>query len=158
MSELEEGRRLSLDFGKLGDVARHDMKVVPAVVQQFDSREVLMLGYVNEDALRLIQSSGELVLWSTSRNELWYKGAGSGDRVLVREVRVNCEQNSLLLLVEKTRTGICHTRDSSHATRPTCYYRVMLNDSCLGHKACRCSFACLVAFSMGVSSCYSVPP
>ena len=132
MLQLEEGTSLSLDFGKLGDVARRDMKVVPAVIQQFDTREVLMLGYVNEEALRLIQSSGELVLWSTSRDELWHKGAGSGDKVLVREVRVNCEQNSLLLLVEKTRSGICHTRDSSHATRPTCYYRVMLNDRELG--------------------------
>ena len=132
MSQLEEGSKVSLDFGKLSDIALGNMKVIPAVIQQFDSLEVLMLGYVNEEALRLIQVSGELVLWSTSRNELWRKGTGSGDKVLVHEVRVNCEQNSLLLLVEKTRNGICHTRDSDHATRPNCYYRVMLNDKELG--------------------------
>jgi phosphoribosyl-AMP cyclohydrolase len=128
---LEEGTVLQLDFGKLALIASHGMKVVPAVIQQHDTLEVLMVGYVNDEALKLMQATGQLVLWSTSRNELWRKGATSGDTVSVREIRVNCEQNSLLLLVEKTRNGICHTRTEDGVTRPGCYYRVLTGSSAL---------------------------
>ena len=123
--ELERDLTLRLDYEKLMNLAAGAMKVLPAVIQQYDTLEVLMVGYVNDEALRLTRETGELVLWSTSRNELWRKGKTSGDTVLVKEIRVNCEQNSLLLLVEKTRNGICHSRTSDGATRPGCYYRVL---------------------------------
>merc|ERR1712056_174116 len=68
------------------------------------------------------------VLWSTSRNELWAKGATSGDVLDLVEVRCNCEQNSLLYLVRPRRAGACHTRDASGSTRPSCYYRRLHGD------------------------------
>ena len=68
---------------------------------------------------------GSAVLYSTSREEIWHKGATSGDVLDVVDVRVNCEQNSLLYRVRKAGTGACHTTDAEGATRPTCYYRTV---------------------------------
>ena len=65
----------------------------------------------------------EAVLWSTSRDELWHKGATSGDVLELVEVRVNCEQNSLLYRVRPRTGGACHTRDAEGRARPSCYYR-----------------------------------
>ena len=62
-------------------------------------------------------------LWSTSRNELWVKGATSGDTLDLDDVRINCEQNSLLFLVTPRRKGACHTKDSNGESRISCYYR-----------------------------------
>jgi phosphoribosyl-AMP cyclohydrolase len=62
-------------------------------------------------------------LWSTSRNELWHKGATSGDTLDLVEVRVNCEQNSLLYRVRPSTGGACHTKDADGKARPACYYR-----------------------------------
>ena len=62
------------------------------------------------------------VLWSTTRDELWHKGATSGDVLDLVEVRVNCEQNALLYRV-RPRSGVCHTRDADGTTRRACYYR-----------------------------------
>lgn len=66
--------------------------------------------------------------WSTSRKELWIKGATSGDTLDLAEVRVNCEQNSLLFLVRPRRGGVCHTKDAAGHTRPGCFYRVLTAD------------------------------
>ena len=63
------------------------------------------------------------MLWSTSRNELWHKGATSGDTLDLVEVRVNCEQNSLLYRVRPTTGGACHTTGPDGRARPGCYYR-----------------------------------
>ena len=111
---LEEGTRLQLDFDKLADVARASRLVVPVVLQNADSGEVLFVAYADAEALRETLRSGTAVLWSTSRNELWHKGASSGDVLDLVEVRVNCEQNSLLYRV-RLRGGTCHTRDPSGA-------------------------------------------
>ena len=92
---LEEGDALSLDFTKL-DAVRG---VVPVVVQRADTRDVVLLAYTNREAMREAFRSRRLVLWSTSRGELWEKGASSGCRFELLEARVNCEQNSLLYLV-----------------------------------------------------------
>jgi phosphoribosyl-AMP cyclohydrolase len=67
------------------------------------------------------------VLGSTSRNELWRKGSTSGDILSLVEIRVNCEQNSLLYLVRRSTGGACHTRLPSGAARPTCYYRTLVD-------------------------------
>jgi phosphoribosyl-AMP cyclohydrolase len=61
--------------------------------------------------------------WSTSRDELWVKGATSGDTLELVEVRVNCEQNSLLYLVKPLGQGACHTKGADGQARPSCYYR-----------------------------------
>ena len=108
--ELEEGSELRLDFEKLGKVASTGSHVLPVVVQDVRNGEVLILAYANEEALRHTIESGMATFWSTSRNELWIKGKTSGDWLKIVEVRVNCEQNSLLYRVEPQGKGSCHTK------------------------------------------------
>jgi phosphoribosyl-AMP cyclohydrolase len=102
--------------------------VVPAVLQDADSGEVLFIGYVNEEALHTSLRERIAVLWSTSRNELWRKGATSGDVLELAEIRVNCEQNSLLYLVRRATGGACHTLSDSGSARPSCYYRMITDE------------------------------
>jgi phosphoribosyl-AMP cyclohydrolase len=123
MNPLEEGNELQLDFTKLQKVARTGLPVLPVVVQDADSREVLVVAYSNQEALERSLKTGIATFWSTSRNELWVKGATSGDTLELVDVRVNCEQNSLLYLVRRIGGGVCHTKDSEGKTRKTCYYR-----------------------------------
>ena len=121
MKTIEEGAELRLDFGKLGKAARCG-GVLPVAVQHADTREVILLAYTNERAFRLAVAERRLVLWSTSRDELWEKGRTSGETFDLVEVRVNCEQNSLLYLVRPRRGGICHTKNAAGRPR-NCYYR-----------------------------------
>ena len=98
----EEGHDLLLDFNKLRKVAQAREPVVPVAVQDADSKEVLIVAYANETALKYTLEQGVAAFWSTSRDELWVKGATSGDTLELVEVRVNCEQNSLLVRVATT--------------------------------------------------------
>jgi phosphoribosyl-AMP cyclohydrolase len=124
MEELEEGLAQRIDFSKLRRVGAAGYEVVPVVLQDADSGDVLYVGYANEPALRETLRSGRAVLWSTSRGELWRKGETSGDVLELVEVRVNCEQNSLLYRVRPKGEGVCHTRDpATGRRRPGCYYR-----------------------------------
>jgi len=122
MSELEEGLDLKLDFGKVGKVADKCREVVPVAVQNVDTGEVILVAYTNELAFRKALSTRSLVLWSTSRNELWEKGRSSGETFELVDAYVNCEQNSLLYRVRPRRSGICHTKNSRGVPR-NCYYR-----------------------------------
>ena len=117
-STLEEGADLTLDFAKLDRTTG----VIPCAVQNADTREVILIAYVNEQALRRSIETRSAVFWSTSRNELWEKGKTSGETFDLLEVRVNCEQNSLLYIVRPRRGGICHTKNASGQPR-NCYYR-----------------------------------
>ncbi|MCL2194751.1 MAG: bifunctional phosphoribosyl-AMP cyclohydrolase/phosphoribosyl-ATP pyrophosphatase, partial [Oscillospiraceae bacterium] len=101
-------------------------------VQDSTSREVILVAYTNEQALRVTQRTGELVLWSTSRNELWHKGAGSGNTFAVEEIRVNCEQNSLVYLVRPNGAGMCHTKAADGSPRRGCYYRRVVGEELMG--------------------------
>ena len=74
--------------------------LVPCVVQDWDTGEVLTLAYMNELALQRTQATGELHLWSRSRQELWHKGATSGNTQAVRALRVDCDGDALLALVQ----------------------------------------------------------
>jgi phosphoribosyl-AMP cyclohydrolase len=123
MKELEEGSELQLDFSKLQKIAKTGLPVLPVVVQDAESREVLVVAYSNREALEHSLKTGVATFWSTSRNELWVKGATSGDTLELVDVRVNCEQNSLLYLVRRVGGGVCHTKDAEGHTRRTCYYR-----------------------------------
>ena len=123
--ELEEGRSLQLDFGKVGSIAATGQHVIPVVLQHAETGEVLFIGYANDLAVRTSLEEKIAVLWSTSRNELWRKGATSGDVLELVDVRVNCEQNSVLYRVLPAKGGVCHTTSSDGATRPTCYYRTI---------------------------------
>ena len=126
MNDVEESLEVRLDFDKLGKIGRAGQQVVPVVLQDADSGEVLFLGYANELAYRETLARGSAVLWSTSRNELWHKGATSGDVLNLVDVRVNCEQNSLLYRVRRATGGACHTKDpATGSARPGCYYRVV---------------------------------
>ena len=82
-------------------------------MQHADTGEVILVAYVNEQALRSAIETRSAVFWSTSRNELWEKGKTSGETFELVEVRVNCEQNSLLYRVRPRRGGICHTKNAA---------------------------------------------
>lgn len=122
-AELEEGTAFKLDYTKLDKVASKKCDVVPVVVQDSRTGSVLIAAYVNEKALAETFKQKVVCLWSTSRNELWVKGLTSGDTLDLDEVRVNCEQNSLLFLCTPRRKGACHTKDSNGESRISCYYR-----------------------------------
>ena len=128
-NELEEGAQLALDFTKLKKVAVCDEGLVPAVAQDADTGEVLIVGYANELALKTTIDQGMATFWSTSRNELWIKGKTSGDYLEVVEVCVNCEQNSLLYRVRSKGAGACHTKGTNGSARSGCYYRVLRDGS-----------------------------
>ena len=90
--------------------------LVPAIVQDAETNEVLMLAYMNEESLRLTLEKGETVFWSRSRGELWHKGETSGNIQKVIEIRVDCDADTLLILVHPAGPA-CHTGNQ------TCFYR-----------------------------------
>ena len=122
VSRLEEGTELRLDFDKISQVAARCSGIVPVAVQNADSMEVILVAYTNQEALEHSLRTRTATFWSTSRNQLWIKGAESGNTFELVEIRVNCEQNSLLYLVRAWGQGICHTSNSSGRARD-CYYR-----------------------------------
>lgn len=105
---------ITIDFGPDGQ------KLVPVAVQEFATGEMLLIAFMNQQAFELTCISGKAHFWSRSRNQLWLKGETSGDFLLVRELYVNCEENSLLLKVELAGKAACHTGNKS------CYYRRIL--------------------------------
>ena len=125
--ELEEGHELALDFTKLKKVADCGQDLVPAVAQDASTGEVLIVGYANQLALETTLKEEMATFWSTSRNELWIKGKTSGDYLQLIEVRVNCEQNSLLYKVKPMGKGACHTKSQNGTPRSGCYYRSIEN-------------------------------
>jgi phosphoribosyl-AMP cyclohydrolase len=122
MNPLEEGRNVQLDFSKIGKIAKVCPEVIPVAVQNADTGDVILIAYTNAAALAKALETRTAVFWSTSRNELWEKGKTSGETFDLVEVRVNCEQNSLLYRVRPRRGGICHTRNRQGQPR-NCYYR-----------------------------------
>lgn len=121
--EVEEGLELQLDYDKLAKAVAGSPGIIPVAVQDVDSKDVILVAYVNEAAVRRSLEVGEAVFWSTSRNELWHKGMESGNTFELVDVRVNCEQNSLLYIVRPKGGGMCHTKNSSGQARHGCYYR-----------------------------------
>jgi phosphoribosyl-ATP pyrophosphohydrolase/phosphoribosyl-AMP cyclohydrolase len=101
-------------------VSYDERGLVPCVVQDWSSGEVLTLAYMNEQALQRTRESGELHLWSRSRGELWHKGATSGNVQRVRALRLDCDGDTLLALVEPTGPA-CHTGER------TCFHRGALH-------------------------------
>ncbi|MFA5308112.1 MAG: phosphoribosyl-AMP cyclohydrolase [Dehalococcoidales bacterium] len=90
--------------------------LIPAVIQDAQNGEVLMLGYMNEESLRRTRESGEVWFYSRSRQELWHKGDTSGNIIKVVNIKYNCENNSLLVSANPTGP-VCHTNNR------TCFYR-----------------------------------
>ena len=127
-NQIEVSTHLKIDFDKLSKIGMSGHKVIPVVVQNAATKEVLIVAYANSEAVAETFKRGEAVFYSTSRDELWHKGATSGDVLAVNEVRINCEQNSLLYLVTPQGQGACHTKDESGKFRSGCYYRSVLNN------------------------------
>jgi phosphoribosyl-AMP cyclohydrolase len=108
-TEIEEGLAFAPKFDRDG--------LIPALALDAGSREPLMLAYMNEESLRRTLELGEAVYWSRSRQEFWHKGATSGHIQRIVEIRTDCDQDALILLVEQVGAGACHTG------RESCFYR-----------------------------------
>jgi phosphoribosyl-AMP cyclohydrolase len=106
---------VELAFEKLGGL-------IPGIVQDRRTGEVLMLGYLNEEALAETQRSGEVHFFSRSRNRLWKKGETSGHVLRVREMRLDCDADALLFMVEPVGPGVCHEGYRS------CFFRALGTD------------------------------
>jgi len=120
--ELEEGLKLELDWDKVEKAAAACNGIIPVAVQHADTKEVILVAYINQQAFEESLKRKMLVLWSSSRQELWIKGLTSGETFDLLEARVNCEQNSLLFVVRPNRGSICHTKNKNGEPRD-CYYR-----------------------------------
>lgn len=92
--------------------------LIPAVAQQHDSNEVLMLAWMNKASLKETLDTGRVCFWSRSRQALWRKGESSGQVQMLKELRVDCDGDAVLLLVDQTGPA-CHTG------RRTCFYQVV---------------------------------
>jgi phosphoribosyl-AMP cyclohydrolase/phosphoribosyl-ATP pyrophosphohydrolase/phosphoribosyl-AMP cyclohydrolase len=103
--------------GELAAVAWNADGLVPAIVQEEGTGTVLMLAWMNEEALRRTLEEGRAVYWSRSRRELWRKGDTSGDRQWVRSASYDCDGDTILLVVEQEGSGACHTGER------TCFFR-----------------------------------
>ncbi len=90
--------------------------LIPAIIQDAKTKEVLMMGWMNAEALQLTLETGETTFWSRRRKEIWRKGATSGNAQRVVEVRLDCDADTLLMLVEPAGPA-CHTGER------TCFYR-----------------------------------
>jgi phosphoribosyl-AMP cyclohydrolase len=96
--------------------------LIPAILQDYTSKEVLMLGYVNPHALAETWKSGEVHFFSRSRNQLWKKGETSGHVLRLKQALVDCDADALLLLVEPVGPGVCHEGYRS------CFFRELRAD------------------------------
>jgi phosphoribosyl-ATP pyrophosphohydrolase/phosphoribosyl-AMP cyclohydrolase len=100
-----------MDFSKLDGL-------IPAVIQDAESAEVLMVGFMNEEALELTRRTGFATFFSRTRSKLWVKGETSGNRLKVVELRVDCDDDTVLVKVRRLGDGnVCHTGER------TCFFR-----------------------------------
>ncbi len=103
------------DFAKAGGL-------IPVITQDASTLEVLMLAYMNEEAFAKTLETGEVHYWSRSRNELWHKGETSGHVQKLRGMRIDCDNDALLVRVDQTGGAACHTGYRS------CFYRALTED------------------------------
>jgi phosphoribosyl-ATP pyrophosphohydrolase/phosphoribosyl-AMP cyclohydrolase len=105
----------------VGNLNYNEKGLIPAVIQDADTGEVLMLGYMNEQSLGLTLATGEVWFYSRARQKLWHKGETSGNIIKVVEIRKDCEDNSLLVKAHPTGP-VCHTGNKN------CYFRGLEED------------------------------
>jgi phosphoribosyl-AMP cyclohydrolase len=113
----EYTEELLLDFGTDGNT------LIPVITQDYNSGKVLILAFANRDAYDETINSGYATFFSRSRNEIWKKGLTSGNLLKVIEIRINCEQNSLLFMVTQEGKGACHAFRPDGTPLETCFYR-----------------------------------
>ena len=106
----------------LDEIRFNDDGLIPVVAQDVGSGKVLMLAWMNREALRLTAEKKQAVYWSRSRQKLWHKGEESGHVQQVREIRFDCDEDVILLKVEQTGGIACHTG------RESCFYRQLQGD------------------------------
>ncbi|HTX87342.1 MAG TPA: phosphoribosyl-AMP cyclohydrolase [Candidatus Nanoarchaeia archaeon] len=120
----ETGNVLMLDFTKIKKVAKTSRRnVMRVTIQDADTLGVLIEGYINKEAFYASLRDDLATMWSTTRNILWQKGKTSGDQLVLVDVFVNCEQDSLLFKVRPKAGGACHVKDANGKTYKTCYFR-----------------------------------
>ena len=107
---------------EINEIKWNEKGLVPAIVQNNQSLEVLMMAWMNADSLQRTRETGEAWFWSRSRQELWHKGAISGNTQKVIQIRVDCDGDTLLLFVNPAGPA-CHTG------APTCFYRSLDSNS-----------------------------
>ncbi|NMM46154.1 phosphoribosyl-AMP cyclohydrolase [Rhodospirillaceae bacterium KN72] len=117
-SDIETGDRLAPKFDADG--------LLPAVTTDADTGEVLMVAYMNAEALEKTLETGEAHYWSRSRGELWHKGATSGQVQIVKELRIDCDQDAVVLRVRPQGDGGC-----CHVGFRTCFFRKADKDGTL---------------------------
>ncbi len=103
---------------ELPELKYNDAGLIPCIVQDADTREVLMMAWMNAESLALTLERGETVFWSRSRHELWHKGATSGNTQKITELRYDCDADTLLALVHPAGPA-CHTGEA------TCFFRTL---------------------------------
>ncbi len=101
----------------LPELKYNEQGLIPAIVQDIKSNEVLMLGYMNKISLESTIETGKTHFWSRSRQEYWMKGETSGNVQIVKEILYDCDGDTILIKVEQTGSGACHTGNR------TCFYR-----------------------------------
>ena len=97
--------------------------LIPAIIQDVNNNEVLMMAYMNKASLEKTLEAGKTCFWSRSRQEFWTKGETSGNVQLVKEIMYDCDADTLLIKVEQVGKGACHTGNR------TCFYRKIKTDS-----------------------------
>lgn len=106
----------------LPELKYDDNGLIPVIIQDVKNEEVLMMAYMNKASLEKTIDSGKTCFWSRSRQEFWTKGETSGNVQLVKEILYDCDADTLLVKVEQTGTGACHTGNR------TCFYRTISKD------------------------------
>lgn len=107
---------VKIDYEKLGGM-------VPAIIQEAETGEILMLGFINQEAFDLTVKTGKVHYWSRSKKRIWMKGESSGHTQEVKEIRLDCDNDSLLIKVEQKGGAACHEGYRS------CFFRVIRNGS-----------------------------
>lgn len=114
-ADIEEGKRFSPKFDDKG--------LIPCIVTSHVDNAVLMLAYMNADALKLSIETGEAHYWSRSRNEIWHKGATSGQVQKIIQIKTDCDQDCILISVEMPKDEKSGVEISCHTGRRSCFYR-----------------------------------
>jgi len=117
MQAMPAATPIAASEDQLALVKYDDQGLVPAIVQEEGSGQVLMMAWMNAETLRMSLDEGRTVFWSRSRQEVWRKGDTSGDRQFVRQAFYDCDGDTLLFVVEQEGKGACHTGERS------CFYR-----------------------------------
>jgi phosphoribosyl-AMP cyclohydrolase len=105
----------------LDQVKWDDNELIPVITQEYKTKQVLTLAWVNREALRLTVETGHAVYWSRSRQKLWHKGEQSGNQQLIKSIRLDCDNDAILLEVEQKGGIACHTG------RHHCFYNQLVD-------------------------------